>query len=150
MHPLHGLAQQARWASSDLAHNLEFIPADKLDWKPAPTAKSVLEIVAHLTGFMKIMVGVLHGEPWQPPASAPAANVGEAQELLRTLGQEYAAALEQVAPETLGTPMVLPFGTFPTAQAASMPVVELIHHRGQILYIQTLLGDTEDHFLPTG
>lgn len=27
-----------------------------------------------------------------------------------------------------------------------MGVIELVHHRGQIVYVQTLLGDTEDHF----
>ena len=49
--------------------------------------------------------------------------------------------------EHKGKTLKLPFGEFPLSQAVSMPVVDLIHHHGQIAYIQTLLGDTEDHLL---
>jgi hypothetical protein len=45
MNPMEVLAYQAEWAAKDTAHNLEFIPPEKLAWKPAPTAKSVLEMV---------------------------------------------------------------------------------------------------------
>ena len=45
MSPLEVLAYQAEWCAKDTAHNLDFIPADKLAWKPAPSAKSTLDIV---------------------------------------------------------------------------------------------------------
>ena len=48
MKPLEGLAETATWAGKNTAYNLQFIPADKLAWKPAPTAKSALEIAHHL------------------------------------------------------------------------------------------------------
>ncbi len=37
-------ADLARWAARDFVHNLEHLPADKLDWKPTPEAKSALQI----------------------------------------------------------------------------------------------------------
>ena len=49
-HPLEGLAGQIVFFSRNLAHNLDFIPDDKLDWKPAPTANSAMEVVRHLLG----------------------------------------------------------------------------------------------------
>jgi hypothetical protein len=65
-------------------------------------------------------------------------------------GREYAQALRAVKPEDLGRPVAVVgagfgFGTFPLAQAAALPVVEILHHRGQISYVQALLGDTDVH-----
>ena len=37
-------------------------------------------------------------------------------------------------------------GSFPFARAVSFPVIDAIHHHGQIAYIQSLLGDAETHF----
>ena len=42
MHPLDGLAGQTTFFSRNIGHNLDFIPDDKLDWKPAPSALSAL------------------------------------------------------------------------------------------------------------
>src|SRR5262249_24941459 len=36
MHPMEGVARLAEWAGPDLAYNLDFIPEDRLNWKPAP------------------------------------------------------------------------------------------------------------------
>ena len=69
-----------------------------------------------------------------------------AQELVRSATADYAAALRQVDPARLGDTIELPFGTFPLAQCCGFPPFDLMHHHGQIAYIQTLLGDQEDHF----
>jgi hypothetical protein len=61
MHPLDGLARMTEFAGNNLAYNLEFIPADKLGWKPAPSAKSALEIIQHVTGALNSMRPILTG-----------------------------------------------------------------------------------------
>ena len=146
MHPMQSLAHVLQWAGPDLAHNLDFIPDDKLDWKPAPDAKSALGCAAEAAYFMRAMIGVLAGQEMQMsiPENLTRAMV---QEELRSASKEYAEALCQIPPETLGNQMTMPFGTFPLAQIAGFPVIDVLHHRGQICYIQTLLGDTENHFL---
>jgi hypothetical protein len=40
-----------------------------------------------------------------------------------------------------------PLGELPKGFIAGLPVVELINHHGQITYIESLLGDTEDHMV---
>ena len=147
MHPLEGFARLMAWAGPDTAHNLGLIPEEKLDWKPAPTAKSALEIANHIGGYILSMTPVLGGQEWRWPEFAPATSREEAQSLLTTAAEEYVAALRRVSPDLLRQVVQVPAGAFPLARAAAFPVVDLIHHRGQIIYIQTLLGDAEDHFL---
>ncbi|HTE20118.1 MAG TPA: hypothetical protein VK689_17270, partial [Armatimonadota bacterium] len=59
MHPMEVPAQQMLWASKNAAYNLSFIPEDKLNWKPAPTANSALEIVNHVAFYIRAMIPVL-------------------------------------------------------------------------------------------
>ena len=66
MNPMEGMARQMNWVGRNTAHNLGFIPADKLNWKPAPTANSALEIIGHVVGFIKAMRPVLDGQPFAP------------------------------------------------------------------------------------
>jgi hypothetical protein len=148
MSPLEVLASQVEWAAKDTAYNLDFIPADRLAWKPAPTAKSVLEIVNEMVGAAIKMTSVLGGGSWTPapPEFAPATTVATAKELVLSTASQYARALRAVKPEELGRQVDLGFRVWPLPQAAGLPVIEFIHHRAQIVYLQTLLGDTEDHF----
>jgi hypothetical protein len=150
MSPLEVLAHLVEWATKDTAYNLEFIPAGRLAWQPAPTAKSVLEMVNEMSVLAQGMAPVLGGGPFAEPDYSPPTTREGAQALLLAAGREYAQALRAVQPEELGRPVAVEgagfgFGTFPLAQAAGLPVVEILHHRGQIIYVQSLLGDTDVH-----
>ena len=157
MDHITAMANQIEWAAKNLAYNLDFVPADKLDWKPAPTANSALEVVGHVLGalnhFLPLITG---GDKQSHMVSTPAeiTNVDEAKTQLLNTAADYAQALRSLTPERLSQPIELPFGTLPLGFVASMAVTDLIHHHGQIAYIQTLLGDTESHFdmslLPKG
>ena len=141
-----GLAGEAEWAAGNMAYNLDFIPADKLTWKPAPTANSALEIVNHITGVLIGFKPVLSGGSFAEPQFSPATDVVSAKSLLNSAAHDYAEALRAIKPEDMGKTVDLGFGDFPFPVAASMPVTDLMHHHGQIAYIQSLLGDTESHF----
>jgi hypothetical protein len=58
MHPMERLAQLLEWAGPDLAHNLDFIPEDRLDWKPTPDSKSARECAAEAALLLKSMIPV--------------------------------------------------------------------------------------------
>ena len=146
MHPLDGLASMTEFAGNNLAYNLEFIPAEKLGWKPAPGAKSALEIIQHVTGALTAIRPVLTGGAFTRREIPAPADCRSAQEMLRSATRDYAAALRQVDPNRLGDMIELPFGTFPLAQCSGFPPFDVMHHHGQIAYIQTLLNDQEDHF----
>jgi uncharacterized damage-inducible protein DinB len=147
MNPMEGMARQMQWVGRNTAHNLGFIPADKLSWKPAPTANSALEIIGHVAGFIQAMRPVLEGGQFGAPQFTPPTTLQQAQDLITSSAEDYAGALQRLTPEALGKTVQLPFGEFPMSQAVTMPIVDLIHHHGQIAYIQTLLGDTESHML---
>src|SRR5437764_13254257 len=102
MHPLDGLASMTEFAGNNLAHNLEFIPADKLGWKPAPSAKSALEIAQHAASALTFMRPVLSGGAYTPREIPLLTDCRGAQELVRSAAREYAAALRQVDPARLG------------------------------------------------
>src|SRR5437763_14968264 len=116
MHPLEGLAKMTEFAGNNLAYNLEFIPADKLNWKPAPAAKSALEIGQHVVGALSFMRPILTGGAYERGEIPVPGDCRSAQEIVRSAAGEYAAALRQVDPGRLGEMIELPFGTFPLAQ----------------------------------
>src|SRR5437763_17151403 len=98
MHPLDGLARMTEFAGNNLAYNLEFIPADKLGWKPAPTAKAALEIIQHVTGALNSMRPILTGGEFPRSETSLPTDCRSAQQALRSASRHYAAALRQVDP----------------------------------------------------
>ena len=147
MHFLHSLIETTKWFGENFALNLGFIPAEKLAWKPVPTAKCALEITAHAASSLRGMQAAFQSGVYSAELPAPT-SLEEAQTQIRSAAHDYAAFLESLSPGDLEGVIELPFGTFPRAFAIEMDVQDLIHHHGQIAYIQTLLGDTEDHFMP--
>src|SRR5438270_10212180 len=83
MHPLDGLARMTEFAGNNLAYNLQFIPADKLGWKPAPGAKSALEIVQHVTGALNSLRPILTGGAYSGGEIPLPTDCKSAQELVR-------------------------------------------------------------------
>jgi len=139
-------AAMARWAARDFVYNLEAIPAEKLDWRPSPEAKSALQMAAEVTGSIRAAMPLLEGRDWEWQGVAEIKSAVEARQAVIPAADEYAAKLESTDASKLAREIQLPFGTFWAARFALFPVIELIHHRGQICYIQSLLGDAEVRF----
>ncbi len=145
MNPTDIYATQLEWARKNINNNLDFFPDDKLNWKPAPTSKSVLEIVGHMTGTINMMTSALNGKE---PGTLPKATTSEeAKALVSQVVDAHLAKLKALTPQELDSKITLPIGEFPGVVAAGLPVVEIINHHGQITYIETLLGDTESHLM---
>ena len=145
-HPLESLAQQITFFSRNLAHNLDFIPDDKLDWKPAPTANSALEVVHHVLMAQGRLGAILSGGSADDATIAEPKTRDEAKAALAESADAYAAVLRAIDPSTLGETVQMAFGAMPKAFVAGMAPADTIHHHGQIAYIQTMLGDNENHF----
>lgn len=138
--------EMVRWAARDFVFNLEAIPEDKLDWKPSPEAKSALALAGEVATVASSTIPVLQGGGWTPvPLSVPA-NLADARELVLKNVEEFAIAMEATDPATLQRTLELPFGKFQAARFVLFPLIDLIHHRGQLAYIQSLLGDAEVRF----
>jgi uncharacterized damage-inducible protein DinB len=144
MQTLETLAGQMDWAGRNISYNLNFIAEDKLDWKPAPTANSVLEIVNHAAHVIARITARLQGD-MSAVEFTPAATRDQAKQLITERARDFVAALHLLGPEDLTRKVTMPWGEMPLAGAAMVAVVDVINHHGQITYIQTLLGDTESH-----
>ena len=141
--PLELIAGQLTWAQHNINNNLDFVPDDKFNWKPAPEAKSTLEIINHATATVNMMTSAIKGEA--SSELTPATNRDEAKKLLAQVVQAHLSLVGSLQPADLEKPVQLPFGEFPAGFVAGLPVVECINHHGQITYIQSLLGDGESH-----
>lgn len=148
MHPLQLLSDTVTWTGKNLAYNLDKIPDDKLTWKPAPDAKSALEIAAEVVGTLGMFSATLQK---QAPGESPTFSTRqEAQQAVEKASADYGQLLLSLGDNDLTGDMELPVGTLPKSRALILPVVDTVHHHGQIAYIQTLLGDTETHFWEMG
>jgi len=146
MENLKVAAWMLRYGVQSLIHNLEAMPADRLDWKPEPNARSALEIAGEVVGGMRMYLPILRGGEWDRSNPWPRfATLEEARSLLTQTAEEYATALEAAGPE-LNRLVDIAGGMLRAPRAALFPVMDLFHHHGQVCYLQTLLGDKEQHW----
>jgi DinB superfamily len=113
------LADQAEWAARNTVYNLDFIPADKLDWKPAPSANSALEVVSHMIRVLKALGALIRDGGYNPPNFTPVTGLEEANRLLLDAARQYAETVRGVHPQDMDKMLDVPFGTFPLARVAS-------------------------------
>jgi hypothetical protein len=134
------LAELAEFSGKNIAHNLDFVPEDKLMWKPAPEAKSVAEIVDHIGGNLHGFLG--DGE------YTPVTSVEQAKKTIVESTAALAAWLRQQSMEGLENEMPTPVGPMKGTHILPIAVFDLAYHSGQICYLQTLWADPETHMLP--
>jgi uncharacterized damage-inducible protein DinB len=138
------LAEFASWAAKNIAFNLEFIPEDKLDWKPSADASSVLEIVNHIGSNFSRFLSLF--ESSDSPPFIPATTAAEGKQMLLDAARRYSQVIRTAGSEQLSRQIKVMGMGIKVKQAASMLVMDTINHHGQVTYIQTLLGDTHSHF----
>lgn len=143
---LKAIVEEMEWICRDTAYNLEFIPTEKFDWKPAPTANSALDVANHVVDGIYQILGFLHGSS-TGPKQLFAKNRAEAIRAILEVSAAYKKAVKDLKDKDLENKITLPWGERTILQVIQMPVTDMIHHHGQITYIQTLLGDTEMHFV---
>jgi hypothetical protein len=136
----------ALWSARDAAFNLDFIPEDKMDWKPAPNAKSALEIANEIASSFQGGISWLETKKWNMEY-IPAATRDEVKAAILKNADEYARKLREFPEAQLGEIYESPMGPMTNQFVVSLALIDVTHHHGQIKYIQTLLGDAEDHFV---
>ena len=133
-------------------------PDDRLDWKPSPSARSIVEIVAHSANSLGNILLQLQGIPFTTPTSAEAnvqflahdakfSDREEAEAYLEQKFADYVAFLATLNPEDLDEMRTLPFGLgqAPLGYFMTMGNLHTIGHIAQIEYIQTIYGDHDWH-----
>lgn len=148
--------RQAERAMEHFLKVLSFVPEEKLDWKPAPTAKSALEIAAHCAGYSSGFAGIIATGAFPQTVDdflgpiqtriAGVSNLGQAEAMLREGTAETLLALDKVQPEWIDATIDTPIGPTPFRFFMTIPANHLINHTGQIDYLQTCWDDQEVHF----
>jgi uncharacterized protein YndB with AHSA1/START domain len=129
---------------------LEFVPADKRHWAPSSTSKSAQRIAAHCAVANRRFAAILRGD--QAPYRTARELAGEVYEEEACLVEwnETLANLEEANSEALEAfEHVDPKRLMSDGKVAFVLSLMGRHadgHAGQLEYLQTVWGDTLDHF----
>lgn len=144
MRPYDILIETCEWFGKNFAWNLNALPDEKLSWRPAPMANSAFEVTAHTADSLRRMRCLLVGDDEAAPVPIPTTRE-QAQDMIIAAANDYADFLRGLEGDQSGE-VKMGDATLPRVRCLAMPVQDLVHHHGQIAYIQMLLGDTSDHF----
>ena len=135
----------------------EDIPEDKYNFVPAPGVKPVAKTLAHIATVTRLWPAILKDEittlvgydflslrgPLVAEEEKPRTKA-EVLEFLRSEGEKFAAWLESLSDEFLAVPVIDGDGkTIKTRFERVLGAKEHeMHHRGQLMLIQRMLGIT--------
>jgi uncharacterized damage-inducible protein DinB len=136
--------------------NFSHVPDDKLDWTPAPTAKSALRIAAHVALYAGRFAQMIRKrqlpspdnlDAWIAQRDAEEAAVKDRQDIERIFREgtaEVLAALDGLTPADLELTLESGLGwTMPLRQLIFLPAFHATLHTGQIDFLQTCWDDQE-------
>lgn len=135
---------------------LSFVPDDKLNYKPSETAKSPIQIAAHVALSNYTFANIIRQKPPQPAdmgavmeeLARKEAAITTKEQAVQALGEsieDVHSALDALTDETIGVEVPTPFFTAPMIFWMYLPARHIDNHASQIDYIQTIWGDMEWH-----
>jgi len=136
-----------------------YVPDDKLDWTPTPTAKSALRIAAHTALYAQRFANMIKTrklppsenlEAWLNQRNAEECAITKREEIepiFRKGTAEVLAALDSLTPEIIESDLGSGLGwSMPFTFLMKLPTMHTQVHVGQIDYLQTCWDDQEVHF----
>lgn len=135
-----------------------FVPDDKLNYSPSDSARSPLQLAAHVALANGVFAGFIQGESvefpgdaddfreWQRMQEESFEDRSVVVDLLQYNTNEAIEAMRLMTPELYATSPVSPFGPMPMPFWMHLVSMHLNVHASQIDYLQTIWGDLEDHF----
>ena len=151
------LADSFRTVRKNTIQTAEDIPEDQYGFIPAEGARSIARALVHIALSPQVQLAVHAGDRssfdgFDFPALMKRLAEEEAQErtkvqvvdLLRTEGETWASFLEGVSEDFLAEPFTMPPGATPATKSRFemllSPKEHEMHHRGQLMVAQRLLG----------
>jgi uncharacterized damage-inducible protein DinB len=126
------LTQRWEQASRKLDRLADLLPEDKLDWRPAPSIRTVGDVLRHAAFWNQYLADSLRGKPANDSANElPAcdyATKASVLQALRTTAGDVAAALRETDSDSAATELVLGF------------LEHTAEHYGQLVVYSRLLG----------
>ena len=140
-------------ARDDLVRAARAIPADRRDWRPHPLANSAVRIVAHCAAANLFYASVIGAGPLPYRTEEERAEAIDACDTLERAEALLNRGVTALCDALVGYPEVRLSEqmTMPWGERVAAPLGLLLgsshmqYHEGQLNYIQTLLGDDEQH-----
>ncbi|MBX3117594.1 MAG: DinB family protein [Fimbriimonadaceae bacterium] len=145
-------------AKAGIERALATTPDDRINWSPAPTARTPIQLVAHAAWAVQSMHGMLQGQTFAVPTTAQADRefrewekpFSTREEVLKLLEENSLAFLnwlENVGEWELDSTITFPFGMGEAPMHTVLPFMagHIDWHTAQIAYIQTVYGDQDWH-----
>jgi uncharacterized damage-inducible protein DinB len=149
------LSGVCRYMGSALSRTVSHVPEEKYSWSPMGEARPVWDMLLECACILEaakdwIEQGEMKFEAYfaereQAKADPPA--LPALLERLNAAAEAYAKAIESLSDEQAEQEIQNPMTGRPAPfiRAASMPIMNMVYHFGQVNYIQTMLGDMEMH-----
>jgi len=141
-----------------LVQALANTPDDRVNWSPAPTARTPIQQVAHAALAIPGLIDLLMGKPFEFTSSSEldqALRATEKQfetreqvlELLERNSCAYLAWMDMLTPEQLNSTFAFPLARTPMQVPIHVGITfvagHMRNHVAQIEYIQTIYGDRD-------
>ncbi|MDW8106656.1 MAG: hypothetical protein RMK45_04145 [Armatimonadota bacterium] len=148
------VAELTRDAVDEIMRYARAVPPDKLHWRPAEHARSVIEILQECALTPLTLDLLLRTRPqgeitdMQPfnaiqAQAAQLTTLDAIEHALRTNTEQFLHAVQDLPMELLEQTVATPWGKpYPLKELALGHYWNLTYHLGQIAYIQLLYGDT--------
>ena len=130
------------------------VPLDRTDWKPEGKGQSAQELLAHTAGANLFFARLIKGTEAPPTdryqnvqdITADAKTYLQAQEALKASAEVLGQTVRATTDEQLREERQMPWGErWKMTRVLTAPGAHIAYHWGQLCYLQTLLGDIEDH-----
>ncbi len=143
------IAEAVDMARKRLLWALSHVPEDRLAWSPAPTAKTTMQIVGHVTSANRFFLSVLENSAPQD-ATAPDGDVPttreEAVTSIDATTDALLDAIRSLKPEDLEAKRTTPMGEISVSFVLRIAPLHTFGHAAQIEYLQSCWGDTDFHW----
>jgi DinB superfamily len=152
--PVEAAVTELEQVRAQLLRALENTPDDRLNWSPAPTARTPLQLVAHSSYSLGFIQAMFAGSPYPTPTMAEAdaeflemdskiTNRAQAIELFESKCAAFVDFLRGLNQEDLQRMTDLPFnlGSTPLEAILGVGSMHTRSHFSQLDYLQTCYGD---------
>ena len=133
-----------------LFDTVKAMPTEKLTWKPAPTSRTVVDLLNEFISTIPGSADMLTARTMNPDfvsgfKEGVERTVAEYESDIRAATKTLYAAMRAFPESDFTHKLSLPWGDMSFLDIMSYPYWNLMYHIGQINYIQTLYGDTDMH-----
>jgi uncharacterized damage-inducible protein DinB len=146
-------ASRTQRAVADLTAAARSTQPDKVTWVPLGDARTILDQLTECAIANLKWRGILQTrqyaevspELWERTV-AECTTLESTLKRLEQSGAELVAAIQAVPDEETGDEIESPWGRYTIADCCLHAYWNMVYHEGQINYVQTLYGDTEEHY----